>query len=115
MVEIVLFLPGILGSKLEAPDGTEVWPPTPLEVLAGYKRIEELLRTDLRPSGIITTVCIDAYGGVLKAVEKLGYNSAHPALRLEAYPYDWRRDVISLAAELDAHLTNIVETYGPSI
>jgi phospholipase A1 len=106
-MEVVLFLPGILGSKLRSPDA-EVWPPTPLEVLAGYKRINDLLRSDLTPSGVIESVCIDVYGRVLNALRGFGYHEDAASRRLIPYAYDWRRNILNLARDLDATLTQLV-------
>lgn len=112
MKEILLFVPGIFGSKLCAPDGEEVWPPTPREVLMGYKRIDRLLG-ELQPNGVVETVCIDVYGKVVRALEELGYTTDGTERRLIAYGYDWRRDLLSLADELDATLTGLRDEHGP--
>jgi pimeloyl-ACP methyl ester carboxylesterase len=107
-MEVVVFVPGIFGSKLRN-SGSEVWPPTPLEALTGYKRINDLLRDDLTPSGIIESVCIDFYGSVLRALRAFGYGDESTERRLVPYSYDWRRDILALAGDLDATLTRLVQ------
>ena len=70
-MEVVIFVPGIFGSKLTTPDNEEVWPPTMVEALSGYRRIEKLLASDLRASGVVESICIDVYGSLVKAVKIL--------------------------------------------
>ena len=112
MKEVVLFVPGIFGSRLRAPDGEEVWPPTPREVLMGYGRTDRLLG-ELQPNGVVETVCVDVYGKIVRALEGLGYTATGLERRLIAYGYDWRRDLLSLADELDAALTALHDEHGP--
>jgi hypothetical protein len=114
-MEIVLFLPGILGSKLATPDGDEVWPPTPLEALRGYRRTAKLLQQNLIPTGIVESVCIDVYGSLLSALERIGYTEDGPQYRLVRYPYDWRRDLVELADELGKALNALVNEHGNGV
>ena len=114
MKEIVLFVPGIFGSRLRDKHGDDVWPPTPREALFGYKRTDKLLG-DLQPNGVVETVCVDVYGKILRALEGLGYTASGADRRLVAYAYDWRRDLLSLAGELDAAVTALHENHGPDI
>ena len=114
-MEVVLFLPGILGSKLETPAGEEVWPPTPLEALGGYKRIAKLLQSDLKVTGVVEKVCIDVYGSILIALQRFGYTDAGAHLRLIRYAYDWRRDLAALSDELGQTLAGLVAQYGPGV
>jgi len=114
-MEIVLFVPGILGSKLATPEGQEVWPPTPFEALRGYRRTEELKRPDLMPTGIVERVCIDVYGSLLDALEVLGYTENGAQHRLIRYAYDWRRDLVELADELGHLLDQLVAEHGADV
>lgn len=114
-MEVVLFLPGILGSKLETPAGEEVWPPTPLEALGGYRRIAKLLQSDLRVTGVVEKVCIDVYGSMLTALQRFGYTDAGAHRRLIRYAYDWRRDLASLSDELAQTLAGLVAQYGAGV
>lgn len=114
-MEILLFLPGILGSKLATPDGEEVWPPTPLEALRGYRRTAKLLQPNLIPTGIVERVCIDVYGSLLDALEKIGYTEDGGQHRLVRYAYDWRRDLVELADELGKTLNALVAEHGHDV
>jgi len=110
-LEIVVFVPGIMGSELFTSAGEKVWPPTPLEVVGGYRRIDKLLSADLTAKAVISSACIDVYAPLLKALGRAGYGQGG-SRRLMPYPYDWRRDLSTLSDELDAHLTALVKTHG---
>lgn len=114
-MEVLLFLPGILGSKLSNSVGEEVWPPTPAEVLTGYRRIDKLLAGDVRASGVIESVCIDVYGKVLRALRGFGYTPHSPTQKLVPYAYDWRKDLLGLARELDGTLAKLVTDHGGDV
>ena len=116
MRETVLFIPGIFGSRLRAAGGELVWPPTPAEAVGvGYRRTDKLLRADLHADGVIGRLCIDVYGGVMKALEDMGYEDGGAALELIRYDYDWRLDLITLAGALDARLTALVEQHPATV
>lgn len=114
-MEILLFLPGILGSKLATTDGEEVWPPTPFEVLRGYRRTAKLLRPDLVVTGVVDRVCIDVYGSLLDALKEFGYTENGTQHRLVPYAYDWRRDIVELASGLGDTLHELVEEHGDDV
>ena len=113
-MQIIVFVPGIMGSSLAAPDGTEVWPPTPIEGgIAGYHRIDQLVRPDLTPTGVIHTVCVDFYGTLLDHLA--AGTAAHGDLLIE-HAYDWRRDLATLADELSVRLDQALAQHpGASI
>jgi pimeloyl-ACP methyl ester carboxylesterase len=112
-MEILLFLPGIFGSKLALGD-EEVWPPKVGEVLTGYKRVDKLLSPDLQVTGVVKSACIDIYGSILDALEDAGYE-ADGDRRLAPHPYDWRRDLLKLADDLDARLSGLAAEHGPGV
>lgn len=114
-MELLVFLPGILGSKLETPEGEEVWPPTPLEALRGYNRTAKLLQPDLTPTGIVERVCIDVYGSLLNALEEIGYTKEGKQHRLVRHAYDWRRDLVQLAGELGTALNALIDEHGSDV
>ena len=115
-MEIVLFVPGILGSKLETPAGEEVWPPTPLETLTGYKKMPKLLQTELVVTGIVERVCIDVYGSILKALEEdFDYTAGGTQRRLVRHAYDWRRNLIVLSNDLGSTLNELVAKHGANV
>ena len=114
-MEVLVFLPGILGSKLATPAGEELWPPTPFEALRGYRRLDQLLRNDLVVTGIVERVCIDVYGSILQALEEMEYTENGAQHRLVRHAYDWRRDLIKLSDELGDALTDLVTKHGTDI
>ncbi|PIT04499.1 hypothetical protein TSA1_29910 [Bradyrhizobium nitroreducens] len=114
-MEIVIFVPGIFGSKLKTPDGEEVWPPTPIEAMSGYRRIEKLLQTNLRAAGVVESVCIDVYGSIIKAIEGFGYSETHERRRLAKFDYDWRRDLNLLSDQFGQMLADLVKQHGANV
>lgn len=111
-MQVIVFVPGIMGSELVLPGESEpVWPPTPWEAtVGGYRRTSQLLHPDLCASKIIRSVCIDFYGSILDALED---SAARTGGILVPHPYDWRRDLDALGVELGAHLDSIVAAHGP--
>jgi hypothetical protein len=104
----VVFVPGIMGSELVAPDGTAVWPPTALETQFGYRRVHQLLRDDLRVGDIVRKVwCVGVYRPLIDTLRDIGFAEAGAAPRLHAHAYDWRRDLEELAAGLAARVAGI--------
>ncbi|ESZ10197.1 hypothetical protein X737_32355 [Mesorhizobium sp. L48C026A00] len=94
-----------MGSILSMPDGEEVWPPTPLEVTFGYKRKQKLLREDLLVGDIIREVsCFDIYKPLVDTLAAIGFKESGSGDRLHVFPYDWRRDLETLADHLAARL-----------
>ena len=112
MTHTILFLPGIMGSNLDLPDGERVWPPKPIETVLGYKRIEKLQSPDARPAGIIEKVaCFGFYNTILGYFAQLGYGQSG-AQRLLAMDYDWRRDLFDTADEIADRVTAALGTPG---
>jgi Lecithin:cholesterol acyltransferase len=112
----VVFVPGTMGSILSTPQGEEVWPPTPVEVVTGYKRKQKLLREDLLVGDIVREVsCFDFYKPLVETLAAIGFKENGAGDRLHVWPYDWRRDLEVLADrlakrldELPAGVTSIV-------
>lgn len=101
----VFVVPGIMGSELFLPDtgeGSEmIWPPTPLETQFGYKRTRKLARPEARTGNIIDKVlCFDFYRPLLSQIEELGFTPTGAEKRRRDFPYDWRRDLFDVAADL---------------
>ncbi|MEM7313378.1 MAG: hypothetical protein AAF497_09525, partial [Planctomycetota bacterium] len=98
----LIFAPGIMGTQLDDPDGTRVWPPTVLEYLFGYGRIDQLVRADLVPSQIIHKVSIKAvYRTLLTDIKShFRYTVDSTEKRYIPFPYDWRRSNVDSARHL---------------
>ncbi|OAS26052.1 lipase/acyltransferase domain-containing protein [Methylobacterium platani] len=114
-MDVVVVIPGIMGSALATPDGVEIWPPTPAEATLGYRRIDQLIRRDLKPTKIIDRVCVDIYGSLLEALDKFGYKSDVGERRVVHFAYDWRKNLLDLGRELDATLAQILAEHGPAV
>ncbi len=110
-MKAIVFVPGIMGSELLRPDGTDkVWPPTALEAtVSGYHRTTDLIRPDLRVGNVIGSVCIDFYGSIL---DHLAAAAAEIGGVFVPHPYDWRRDLDGLGVELGARLDQLVGQHG---
>lgn len=104
-MKCVVFVPGIMGSILSTPGGEEVWPPTAFEVATGYKRKAKLLQDDLVVGDIVREVsCFDIYKPLIDSFSAMGFKESGPGDRLHLFPYDWRRDLETLADRLASRL-----------
>lgn len=94
-MECVIFVPGIMGSRLATPEGEEIWPPTVLETQTGYGRREELERDDLVVTDIVRKVwCVGVYQPLVDQFLAMGFKEGGVGQkRLVAFAYDWRRDL----------------------
>jgi pimeloyl-ACP methyl ester carboxylesterase len=120
-IPATVILPGIMGSRLQRPDGSEAWlnvgnvfghhdlrlPPTlPLEAS----------RDSLRPFGLIGVDALiprlfgfTEYADLLGFLEKAGFrrNQRKTGARgaiFHVFTYDWRRDLVESARRLGAYL-----------
>lgn len=104
MKTVVVLVPGIMGTELVLPGGEVVWPPKVQETLLGYRRIDKLQDSAVRPTRIIGTVsCIDFYAPLQLLLSQLGFKASGDKVLVE-HPYDWRLDLFDLAEGLAARL-----------
>jgi phospholipase A1 len=115
MTDVLVFVPGGLGSDLW--DGDEqIWPPTDIVwALSGYdeKRFKRLLKADLTPKRIVEQVLVvSVYSGWIKVFEGLRKNNRPLFSRadktLRTVPYDWRKSVALAAGRLEREVTDIL-------
>jgi pimeloyl-ACP methyl ester carboxylesterase len=95
----IIFIPGVGGSVLNGPDGTEYWPTNFKNLLLKsdsrtfwepMKLNPEGLGTPMDVPDILRSYYIDVYGGFPKYLEKqFGYTQGED---LFLFPYDWRMD-----------------------
>lgn len=118
-MKIVIFIPGIMGTRLILPaefnDGKveEVWPPKPLEVIRGYKRIDKLQHPYLQVGDIIDDIaCFGFYSTIQKYLDDLDYKTNGMVKKRIDFGYDWRRDNFDSAAQLARVLDN---AYNPMV
>lgn len=118
-MDVVVLVPGIMGTELYVPkaNGEEkIWPPTPIETQFGYKRCKELQRSDVRTGGIIRNVlCFDFYGPLYSLLADLGFEEGSASKRLIDFPYDWRIDLFDTAERLSAVLDEAVQAGASKI
>lgn len=103
----IIFLPGILGSRLTLGD-EEVWPPTITETIGGYGRIAKLVDPAVEAGEPIEQVCLKpVYRPVLDDLRAIAAGHSGAARRsLHAFGYDWRIDLRdaarAIAGRIDA-------------
>src|SRR4051812_7650602 len=114
MVKALVFVPGIMGTKLVSATGEELWPPTAFETQFGYGRVDKLLAGDVHFGEIIRSVmCFDFYGSLIDQFADLRYHPNDHSKRLYLFPYDWRLDLENTADRLAAQL-DTVDSEGAS-
>jgi pimeloyl-ACP methyl ester carboxylesterase len=107
MASTIVFVPGIMGSELQRPNGEIVWPPKVSETILGYHRIAELQDPAARATRIIANVsCVDFYAPIQRLFQAMGYGATGDR-RLVEHPYDWRRDLFDLAGGLADRLDGV--------
>ena len=126
----VILIPGALGSRLLARrNGTEVWPGSTLQLLAGSKQDlalpfdpVTLQRVDdgLEASGLFEEALnADFYGAILRTLRqsggfvpgKLGERADPRVRRYYVFAYDWRQDNVTSAKRLDALIEQLRRDY----
>jgi hypothetical protein len=99
---VVVFLPGILGSELQL-GGQRVWPTT----IATEPAFQALLDDRLVATDIIRRAFgITFYEPLIDLLDRVGYRESDRTLHV--WPYDWRRDLRSMAAMFADFLDRIV-------
>ena len=67
-MKALVFVPGIMGTRLTAADGESLWPPTlPETTQVGYRRVDKLLPDDVKPGEVIRKV--GCFGFYVRIVE----------------------------------------------
>jgi hypothetical protein len=104
----IVFLPGILGSRLFLGD-EEVWPPTLAEAVFGYGRGDRLADPAVRAGAPIGSVlCLDVYARLLADLAEIaGGRAGAPPGALHAIGWDWRGDLLDTVDEIAARLDEL--------
>ncbi len=122
-----IVVPGILGSQLLRPDGTEAW--LNLGNALGYHDIGLPLalplsqsRDDLRPGPLLGTDRIlprmfgfTEYADIVELLEEGGFRRGRRQAKgpdYHIFSYDWRRDLVESARELHTLLESLAEARG---
>jgi pimeloyl-ACP methyl ester carboxylesterase len=122
---MVVFVPGILGSQLLRPDGSEAW--LNLGNTLGHHDLSlprklpfARSRDDLHPGFLVGTDAVlprvfgfTEYADVLDLLDSAGYEpGAGKGLRYAVYAYDWRRDLVESARGLALRLEGLAHEMG---
>jgi pimeloyl-ACP methyl ester carboxylesterase len=120
----VVVVPGILGSQLLRPDGTQAW--LNLGNAFGYHDLSlpfrlplSLSRDDLVPGGLLGTDTVlprvfgfTEYADLVELLEEAGYRRGDQGLAFHIFSYDWRRDLVESARALHETLEVLAERRG---
>jgi pimeloyl-ACP methyl ester carboxylesterase len=122
---LVVFVPGIMGSQLLRPDGSEAW--LNLGNTLGHHDLSlprrlpfSRSRDDLHPGFLVGTDNIlprafgfTEYAEVLDLLDRTGYEpGTGKGLRYAVYAYDWRRDLVETARGLGIRLEGLAREMG---
>lgn len=121
MTDVLVFLPGIMGSELHDAEG-RVWPGTLIDGVFKFsdKRFERLLADDLEPRDIIREVggVVKVYEPWIEALESMRSRETGAALFSEAakslrvVPYDWRKSASLAAERLAVAVDEVRQSHG---
>jgi hypothetical protein len=123
MTDVLLFVPGIMGSELWDGEG-KVWPGSLTDGLFGYSdaKFERLCSTDLEPRDIIRQAAgvVEVYEPWIKILSSLRPRGVHgsmfseggPKPTLICVPFDWRKPVEEAAERLAKAVTRAHELHG---
>ena len=121
----VVFVPGMMGSQLLRPDGSEAW--LNLGNTLGHHDLSlprklplSRSRDDLHPGFLVGTDNIlprafgfTEYADLLDLLDTTGYEpGTGPGLRYAVYTYDWRRDLVESARGLGLRLEGLAREMG---
>jgi len=124
----VVFVPGILGSELVRPDGSQVW--LNLGNALGHHDLSLPLalpfsesRDTLRPAGLLGVDAVlprlfgfTEYADFLDLIESAGFGRdrplAEPGATHHVFTYDWRRDLVESSRVLDQALEELADRRG---
>jgi hypothetical protein len=122
---MVVFVPGIMGSQLVRPDGSEAW--LNLGNTLGHHDLSlprklpfAKSRDDLHPGFLVGTDTVlprvfgfTEYADVLELLDSAGFEpGVGEGLRYAVYTYDWRRDLVETARGLALRLEGLARESG---
>jgi hypothetical protein len=122
---MAVFVPGLCGSQLLRPDGSEAW--LNLGNTIGHHDLQlpgtlPFLRSrdDLHPGLMIGTDTLlprafgfTEYSDVLELLDSAGYEPGiGPGARYAVFSYDWRRDLVESAQHLALRLEGLAQAMG---
>ena len=102
-MDIVIVVPGIMGSELVSPNGETLWPPSLSDAIHGMEAPERLLDEHVRPGDIVRSHLVyNFYNKLIRPLEAWGYaeHADGPAGKLVVWPYNWTQTIPKLAQAL---------------
>ena len=112
MTEVVIVLPGIMGSVLES-NGGVIWPGSLLDMVRPFSHMDELLDPQTRATDVIRRYgIIGMYDALIEALDRCGYREHDVPQTLIVHAYDWRKDNAVASAALADRIDAIVAALG---
>lgn len=104
---IVIFIPGIMGSRLRyTPTDEIVWPGKLTDMLGRFSRLDELMSDDIKADGIIENYgIVPQYSDLIVFLENSGFERDK---NLFIFAYDWRKENELAAQGLSKLIEEIV-------
>ncbi len=92
MTHVVVFVPGIMGSKLSL-GADVVWPGSVASLLVEYKRMPDLMRPELVATDVLRSFAgfYSVYDPIITDLEACGFRENGNPKTLYVFPYDWRK------------------------
>jgi hypothetical protein len=126
MTDVLVFLPGVLGSELWL-GNDKIWPGSLVEAITGFseERFKTLLTPDLVAKDIVRTAAgvVGVYSQWIKALEAISRKGVRifrevpetgETKTLFAFAYDWRKDLIQATELFADYLDNVVIVTVPN-
>ena len=111
MTEVVILVPGIMGSILENSNHEVIWPGSPHQLIFPYTKMAELLNPQLTATDVIRNVSIsDQYVDLINSLNTCGFVENDKTLKV--FPYDWRKDNVLAVNELAKCIDELVDHFG---
>lgn len=115
-MDTIILVPGGGGSRLTM-QNQEIWPPTLVELGAGYNRTPQLLSSNVKVGTILDAIpklfpCYGVYGPLQ---DDLGKIAKSCGAQFVNFPYDWRKDVLVTAADLTKKIKSCVKSANDEI
>lgn len=108
----IVFVPGILGSRIDL-NGKELWPPDFLEWITHYKRIDQMRNVNARSTAVLArTYGIRVYEPIMDELDKIGRLLTGTRVN---FHYDWRDDLAATADLLSVEIANAVRAGVTSV
>ncbi|HME07241.1 MAG TPA: hypothetical protein VKG25_09330 [Bryobacteraceae bacterium] len=108
MTHVVVFVPGIMGSKL-CLGADVVWPGSVSSLILEYKRMPDLMRPDLVATDILRNFAgiYSIYDPIIVDLDACGFEEHGKPQTLYVFPYDWRKSNYLAAAALADRLDEV--------